>query len=510
MDAFYLQLFIVTFSVCMALVLSLVLLDRFNISLIWDIASQKSSQPIRKLGPFESYIYDLNKQGMEIICYIAFVQSRLPLTVDLVRAAAKVLQRRHPLLRMRVREDGRDPCFIQMEEAAVDVAEVEAANWEDVHAMQMKTDFNLLTGPLWRIRLLGADHDDQQESGIDRNILALSFIHCIADGNCIMRLLNELMDIFTQLSNGDVVDQTSWPLLPPVEDFFQQSKLTLSEKILTYCRSRIGSLLKSKRKEVNQYIQCFPAYIGKNPTVVKETRALSIGLTKEELQKLRENCRKYGATINGATTAAASIAVCKIMQGGRLTRNQQIHTCFMVNMRNFCKPPLEQDKSFGFYCSMLKLDVAVPKNADSRREFWKLAAKCTEQTKRKLTESSKEALRVFKMISVIKNVLRMTALDYCRDAIADQYSGGRSDDIFTMSNLGNCSYLTKDIGRDFELVRKVSATGGFVYQPTFGHYIATLHGKMFWSLAYHTNVCTKTQAQEYANAIEEVLAMIIE
>ncbi|XP_070562068.1 uncharacterized protein [Ptychodera flava] len=488
----YDQYIFLLFATSMALVLSIYLIYKHKIPTV----SPTLTGQIRQLSPSESYTYDLNKRGMEIICDMVFVQSRLPLTSELVTAAAKVLQRKHPLLKMKIMEDSNSKVkvqyFIPMEELVVDVDDIEAESWEDVHAMEMKTNFNLSTGPLWRVRLLRSN--ENQESGVHKHILAVSFVHFIADGNCIMRLFDELMDTLNQISNNESVAETTLPLLPPVEHFFPQCKIPWWEKILIKSLSKFRGVSMLNREENNHYIRCFPAVISRNPNVVKETRALLIELSKEEVQKLRENCRKHGATVNGATTAAASIAVCKIMQGGKLSRDQQIHTGFMVDMRKYCGPPLKQDESFGFFSMLLTLDVTVSNDSDSRSGFWKLAAKCTNKTKHKLRENGKDAVDRLKIMSIKKNVLKLTALDDLRHVIADKSNGCRSENIFNMSNLGNCSYLTKEKTRDFELVRKVTATGGVNYQSTFSHFIVTFHGEMFWSLVYHTNVCTKTKA----------------
>ncbi|XP_070537156.1 uncharacterized protein [Ptychodera flava] len=504
----------ITLATCMVLVLSTLLFYRHWISSTGDAVSPYSSEQSRKLSPFESYYYDLNTQGMEIISYMAFVDSYLPLSLELVTSAARVLQRRHPLLKMRVIEDsdsdGASQYFVPMEVVAVDVEEVKSESWEDVHAEEMKTHLNLSQGPLWRVRLLR--DGDQQDGAIHKNIMAVSFAHCMADGNCIMRFLDDLMDVFCQLSGDDVINEVSWPLLPPVEDYFPRSKVRPWEKVVIKCHSAIGGLLKRywSWKGVVQSIPCFPADVPKSPDIVKETRALSFHLTMEEVHKLRQNCRKHGATVNGAVTAAASVAACKIMQGGKLSREQKIHTIFMVNMRHHCEPSLEPDKSFGFYSSKIKLDVTVRKDGDSRDGFWKLATECTNQKKEKLRDNGKEAVKAFKSMSVIRKVFRLTALDVVSSAKSEKCNDNRSEYAFAVSNLGDCAYFTKDKTRIFELVRKVSATSGFNYQPIFCHFVATFHGKMFWNLAYHTNVCTKSQAQEYADATLEILQMVID
>ncbi|XP_070553593.1 uncharacterized protein [Ptychodera flava] len=463
----------------------------------------------RKLGPFESWMYELNKNTMEINCYMAFVESCTPLTLNLLEEAAKVLQRRHPQFQVRVLEDedahGQSYYFVPMEDLMVDVDVVTADCWEDVHAMETKTLFDFSRGPLWRLRLLSCKDQEASEDGVYKNIIATTFSHAIVDGNCIMRVLNELMDILSALSKGEDVDMTCYPRLPPIEGLFNIGEFAWWEKIIYKILFKLY-FLRSKR---NPYLERFPTEMSKNPSVVQETRALSIDFTAEEVTKLREICRQHGATVNGATTAAASIAGCKIMQGGKLSRSQTIHTGLPVNMRRYSNPPPDPDKSVGLYCSVMEQDIKVPKNSDSRAEFWKLAANCTKGTRKMCRNGCKAGREFVEFAAFLKNGLKLSVLDVLASELADKKNAGRSRELFLMSNLGDLSYFKKDKPREFELVKRVCACGGFKSEPVFGHYIATIHGKMFWSLAYHTNVCTKDQAQEYADAIAEVLRMAI-
>ncbi|XP_070564992.1 uncharacterized protein [Ptychodera flava] len=468
------------------------------------------SKNARKLGPFESILYELNTNTMEINCYMAFVESRTPLTLDLLEQAASVLQRRHPQFQVRVLEDedanGRSYYFVPMEDLVVDVDEVETECWEDVHAMETKTPLNFSRGPLWRMRLLRSKDKNMSEDGLYKNIVATTFSHAIVDGNCIMRVLNELMDILSALSNGDDIDTSSYPRLPSVEELVNIEEYPWWKKIIAKSLFKISKLFKSRK--VNPYIERFQTEISRNPSVVKETRALSIEFTEDEVKKLRNICRQHGATVNGATTAAASIAICKIMQGGKLSRDQKIPTSLAVNMRKYCTPQPDPNKSVGLYISGMKQEIKVSKNGDSSAEFWELAAKCTKETRYKCRNNGKEGRNFLQLISFFIKVLKLSLLDALADDIVDEQTG-RSEELFLMSNLGDLSYFTKSAPREFELVKRVSACSGFKWEPTFAHYIATLHGKMFWSLAYHTNVCTKSQAQEYADTIEEVLMMVI-
>ncbi|XP_070562040.1 uncharacterized protein [Ptychodera flava] len=473
-----------------------------------------SSKYMRKLSPFESVLYELNSNIIGINCYMATVESNVPLNLNLLEEAARVLQRRHPLFQVRIHEDeelhhGRSYYFVPMEDLIVDVNEISSACWEDVHATETKTKFDFSRGPLWRMRLLNCDEQKRSEDGVYRNTIATTFCHAIVDGNCIMRVLNELMDILSALSNGDDVNTTCYPRLPSIEDLFEIRESPWWRKILAKSLFKVTELLTSKKKKLNPYIECFQAEISRNPSVVKETRALSIEFTEDEVKKLRNICRQHGSTVNGATTAAASIAVCKIMQGGKLMNDQKIQTTFAVNMRNYCHPMPEPDKSVGLYCSILELDVVVPKDCSTSSGFWKLAAMCTKETRNKCQDGCKDGRKFLEMVSLVKKVLKLSTMDFIGDVVANKENAGRTDALFLMSNLGDCSYFTKDKPRKFELVRKVSACSGFNWEPAFAHYIATVHGKMFWSLAYHTNVCTKTQAMQYADAIEEVLRMVI-
>jgi NRPS condensation-like uncharacterized protein len=277
-----------------------------------------------------------------------------PLNESILQQALKVLQARHPLLRVRIVIEGRSNArFISDPAPAIPIrlAQSVSGEWTNEAEHELNLRFNTERAPLIRCVLI--QHDKEQ------NTVLLVFHHAIGDGLSGAYLLKDLF------SAADAILRGKKPSLPPMEprqameayfpNWVKKAKGRLVH--LGFITKYIGLELKRER----------PARLKRDgwaPFKKRSVHIHSLRIKGPVLKKLHQRAKQYQTTVHGAMLAAMILATARDLD---LKQPRLFSVGSPVNLRKHLHPPIEDDVEFlvamGFSTNSAKRDS----------DFWHLA-----------------------------------------------------------------------------------------------------------------------------------------
>ena len=349
---------------------------------------------LRKLGIFEKAMLLANKHApFNIVSVLRIENAPSPVVVQ---EALGILQARHPLLRARIIDSGREPLFEVLSSLDIPFEVTERADpdlWREVAMQEMAYRFDHTIGPLFRAHYVF-------EGGYGDLILNLH--HAIVDAASGMNLLDELLRICA----GEAGDL---PVLAPVltpEDCFPP-RYKGPWKIFNtagYAFSQLGDMInylwrtRTKRKP--------PVRLGGTG------RITSLTLPEELVASLSRRGRKRGLTLNSLLNAALVIAV-----------NKHLYDCQPVTMRTFSfadlrpftKPPTPKEH-LGSFISMMGFIADI----SSEKDLWEVAGSLHQKIYYSLKRGDKFSALLMSE-TLLKMFTRMKSMRF--GAVALNYNG---------------------------------------------------------------------------------------
>ncbi|WNZ43598.1 condensation domain-containing protein [Leptolyngbya boryana CZ1] len=172
----------------------------------------------RKLGLVENLFATLHSMGAMIYVNIASIQGVISL--DVLRSAMDLLQKRHPLLQVHLQESDDGVSFCADGTLRIPLTAIERQHeqqWLEIAEGELLQKFSGEFDPLCRITLLQAF----EQSG--QNELIVTFHHAIADGISALHFVHELLSYYQQLAEGSPISPIeSLPLLPSLEQLLSR------------------------------------------------------------------------------------------------------------------------------------------------------------------------------------------------------------------------------------------------------------------------------------------------
>jgi hypothetical protein len=279
----------------------------------------------RGLGPFEHLLWLTDRWAPRHFALVARVRGRLdgpPLRKALVRA-----QRRHPALRAGIDADDRHcPRFVSQDCPEIPLKlryRTGGDQWRAELRAELATPFDARRPPLVRVVLL---------RGSSVSELLLLVHHAVGDALAAAYLIESLLDDIAGTPTGDP--------LPPRPSM---------EELLGLPHACVPGIPDSSRN---------PA--GTTP------RALAFQAWEIEADpsdRLVDRCRREGTTVQGALTAAFTLA---LADSGRTAPDGIVRCLSPISLRRLC-PPVRSD--FGLYLASAKTCHRPTPSSD----LWELA-----------------------------------------------------------------------------------------------------------------------------------------
>ncbi len=435
----------------------------------------------RALSPFEVVFWRLAQAGTLNVTTIAAVQG--PLTEAILVVALQALQRRHPLLQVRIGDADRPPRFVTSGVPNIPLRIIDQSA-RDCHAViegEISRPIDTAPGPLARCTWIR--HGDATHH------LLLTFHHVIGDGMSGVLMIRDVMrSAAAQLAATDAT-----PAMPPLVDS-RPMDLRLPQaarglrgawKQVRFVAGMASSDLRLRppmRPTADQ-----PAALAERRTMV-DCRTIDASL----LTRLAQCARDHTTTVHGALSAAILLAMAK---DNSATAAMSVKHRTPVNMRQLLEPQVGED--VGMFASMAFYRGRVRADAD----FWDLAREVRTSVKAQIDQGVPLVL-----VGMLPRLDRMIGGD--RLAV-DEFGArwqARTPSTSGLTNLGRV-----ELGDDFgpldvgSLQFAVSPGGLGDCACTATTYRGTLH----WNFVYAAPVFAAERARGITNdAVDRLMRAI--
>lgn len=336
----------------------------------------------RKLGAFETS-QTITEEYAPFNAVGVFLLSNGP-SPKRIGEGLRLIQQRHPLLRMRITKEKSDYVFISEGTPEIPLEVIERKNndhWKSVAEEELNRKFDTLRGPLMRCVHLSAVKPDSSSE------IILCFHHAIIDATSVFRVAHELLQLCqTNQPESQETRFTALPLLRAEEEFFPPS-FKGPRRIwhaLLFMARQVADEICYRQKTRGQTMPSVDARA--------RCRIFPAQLSEEDTERFIRFCRKNRVSLTSCLSAALLLAVSRF-----LYKNQNIplRHIFFADLRPYLKPPVT-DEHLGSYHSVMRLTVSVK----AKQDFWDLA----QQINQKIYKSAK---RGDKFISPLMSVKMM-------------------------------------------------------------------------------------------------------
>ena len=288
-----------------------------------------------------------------------------------------------------------------METPKYDIDEIKTDNVLNTFETLLKKRFDQENGPLWFVRYINLEDDswqthyphfvpiEENEDKPHKFMIIFGFCHNFSDGTTNTKFCEVFLKVMNDLLLKKEIDmKVEAKLVEPYHDrLADQMKFTNTLKshlwLVYVFFYRIFSILACTfiffRKFTDHYIQPRDreAY----------TRIIPGELDEKTTARLIQKCKDEKATLNSAFTAAANLALYRMI----LLHNESlkkisfggIHT---INMRRYWTKE-ESEDSCGLHISTI--DVHIPTTIDDMNDTWTYARKIQERMKYELNDSKR-------------------------------------------------------------------------------------------------------------------------
>jgi len=342
----------------------------------------------RPLGTFETAATRTNDVAPFVVVVVLALDGGPSL--ERLRDALAVLQRRHALLRVRIVERGGQLWYEPLGRPLppIPLRAVERTveeRWREVAEEELNTRIGSADGPLVRCSYVARGGDQGDSAAKDRRELILAFHHAIMDGASGLTLVEELLALCDSARDTDLQElaaeaPAAGPIPPPVDTQFPASTRGFG--------GRLGAARFLGRQLADEVAFRLRTRGGRRPPIAASARCqvLSVGLTREETAALVQATRRRRVTVNGALSAAFLCAVGDQLYAGRA---RALRYMTFADLRPYLDPPVPADE-LGSFLAMLRYTArmdgdrpagATGAAADGGR-FWDLARRLTGQVVR--------------------------------------------------------------------------------------------------------------------------------
>jgi NRPS condensation-like uncharacterized protein len=306
----------------------------------------------RKLGLVEHLFATLHSMGEMLYVNIAKIQGELSL--ETLRFAIDLLQKRHPLLQVHLQKSDDGYYFCTDSTLAIPLKLINRPNnqqWIEVAQEELQQKFSGELEPLCRITLL------QTPENPISNELIVTFHHAIADGISALHFIHELLLHYQKIVEKiPILPIETLPLHPPLE------------QLLAACLSEPMSVDFSPVAQSETSPPPTLIIEQTAPVNERQTRLISHEFSEVLTSNLKSRCRNEQTTVHGALCAAMGLVI--VQHLGAQTP-VTLACGSNVNLRAFCTPALVSDQ-LGCFVS----NITTTHHTEQQTHFWELAREC--------------------------------------------------------------------------------------------------------------------------------------
>lgn len=311
---------------------------------------------MRELGTFETALTLTGRRAPLVVVVVLELDGGPP--PKRLRAALDVLQRRHPMLAVRIAEESGRFRFEADGVPPIPLASLDrsgGAPWTRVAEGELGRPLDEAAGPLARCTYLHAGEGSSE--------LVLAFHHAIIDGASAQALAGEILGLCGPAGREGGAGRPTDPLPPPVEELFPAG-FRGPRSLLR----RVGFVARQVADEAVYRWRTRADRTGP-PEEPARSRILPVRLGAEATAALVRRSRRERVTLHGALAAALLLAVQEHLHDGR--PGPMRHVAF-ADLRPRLRPPVPPER-LGCCISMLRHTVEMPAGGGDGKGLWPLA-----------------------------------------------------------------------------------------------------------------------------------------
>ena len=312
----------------------------------------------RKLSPFEQAIWRLSDAATFNFSVVGQLQGSL--NDDALNESLHLVQLRHPMLRVRVDTEGRDPWFSteSVPRLRARIIEHDQRDWCSHVEDELNDPLLWNPGPLMRCRCIRRDEASHE--------IVLTFHHLVGDGTSGILLMRDLMAAINHIASGK--PESTWKRLTdtvPI-DCRLPHRFRGLRGILSQCQQVIRSVTEDIRFGS-------PTVLPEHPVAASTRRRLIViphSFSEKFSTTLRKRAKLAAASLHGAISAAIILSTVEEIAARKAV---SIKHRMPVNMRAQLVPPVGEES--GMFASMLVARVRCMGSDD----FWQVAGEIAKQ-----------------------------------------------------------------------------------------------------------------------------------
>ena len=435
----------------------------------------------RKLGLTEKYIYLIDR-----VCSFNFVmQANIDgdLKQDILRLALDLVQKRHPLLQMRIRKKSWTTLCFEICKKQIPLRVVDATDevWINEVENELHKPLPAERGPLLRCVLF-------RNCNI-RTMMLLTFHHSIGDAMSGVYLIRDLIETSGRLIRGENVRLTELPLKDPMESYHPGSVRGVSGFFKT-----VGFFARSLYNTARWKNPVLPHIDKKVP--LSERRAIIVNreISQEQMKRLIAGARDHHTTIQGVLAAACTLAILCERQKGK---QETVMVSSDVNLREILVPPVKDEIGFFISC------VTTIEKSGQETDFWELAG--TLRGALKSCFAREEPLFFSKIIALSDLFLRLAGTGRFASRLYAFNTEWTTPEIFELSNIG-----ALDIEHHYAplSIKRIGFAASFSATATLGLHTSTLNGCMVCNFVGMAPLYSREHIESIADRVIGILSEV--
>ena len=398
-----------------------------------------------------------------------------PLTENLLRIVLDRLQARHPLAQVRIVKQKGNLFLTNKNVGKIPLQSYivkDFAAYKKIIGYEYDTPFDYEKGPLLRACLVKLENEPNSQ------YIVLNYMHTIGDGESVMNLSYEIMDMCREIVLGNADFRLKALEAAPV------AEKNFPARIKTW-RMKWNFLKFLGRQLKDQYWYRHKMIFNSRKLKHSQLRTGSLekALPKTDLKKALAGAKANGANMHGAACAALLCAEYEYYCKKYKTEKSIYLKCSsVVNLRTFLDAPISSEH-YGSYVSM----VASSHQIKQRVDFWQLARDIKTELVAGLKRDDHFCVSMYaKPLSKLVVKLDLAVIS-----------------ALSVSNVGRMKF-----GSDFgpfqltEYIGNVSNLGG---GSNLSVVLNTFAGTMYWSYTYAKPLISDEEVDGIASRAIEIL-----
>jgi len=442
----------------------------------------------RPLSSMEKAVWLARHAGTHNCLAIAEIEG--PLTAESLRKALDYIQKRHPLLQMRICTGKKGAVFRNTPDVPLiplRIVDVPEGQWVEEAECELRVHLPIDTGPLLRCVML--------RHSPTTSTLLLNYFHAVADGFACGYLLRDLLLAATHDRDPAQSEPSPLPLPLSMEERIPRTAKGLLGVLRLFwliAREFVENLMKGGIPRKLTF-DCWPSY------EERRSRILPFEFDKEFTDCLKARAQREQTTVHGALCAAGLLAVSRIMTDG----SPRLLACTSsVDMRTRLDPPVKDEQ--GLFVSVLWSVQRVWKD----RPFWDLAREVRRNLFRKIASGGHFA--VLAGSSWLVPLLERLLPEGKEGSI--RFSRIAESTMINYKGTGVSNGGAMELGGGVGPFKIRSFRGGVTLLNTgyFTALVSSFNGTLYINYIYNEPMITRARAQQLAETAVELLKKAIE